>query len=65
VKIELDNHCAGLQLDGARASALRDAFSNLLLNALHATAADKSIFVEARTIEDALNIAVTDGGAGV
>ncbi len=65
VKIELDNHCAGLQLDGARASALRDAFSNLLLNALHATAANKSIFVEARTIEDALNIAVTDGGAGV
>lgn len=65
VKIELDNHCTGLQLDGARASALRDAFSNLLLNALHATAANKSIFVEARTIEDTLNIAVTDGGAGV
>lgn len=65
VKIELDNRCAGLQLDGARASALRDAFSNLLLNALHATAANKRIFVEARAAENALNVAVTDGGAGV
>ncbi len=65
VKIELENHCAGLQLDGARASALRDAFSNLLLNALHATAANKRIFVEARAAGNALNIAVTDGGTGV
>ncbi|MGI8655107.1 MAG: sensor histidine kinase [Pyrinomonadaceae bacterium] len=65
VKIELENHCAGLQLDGARASALRDAFSNLLLNALHATAANKSIFVEARAAGNALDISVTDGGAGV
>ena len=65
VTIECDNRCAELELDGARAAALRDAFSNLLLNALHATAANKRILVEARRIEDALNIAVTDGGAGV
>ncbi len=65
VTIECDNHCAELELDGARAAALRDAFSNLLLNALHATAANKRILVEARRIEDALSIAVTDGGAGV
>jgi len=65
VIIELDNRCAQVQLDGARASALRDAFSNLLLNALHATAANKRILVEARAMENALNIAITDGGAGV
>ncbi|MFN2453920.1 MAG: sensor histidine kinase [Pyrinomonadaceae bacterium] len=65
VAIELANACPQIELNGAQAAALREAFSNLLLNALHATAPDKRILVEAYTEKGALFIAVTDGGAGV
>ena len=53
------------ELDGARASAVRDALSNLLLNALQATPASGRISIEARTPGDELVIAVTDTGPGV
>jgi signal transduction histidine kinase len=58
---------ASQTLDGAQASAVRDALSNLLLNALQATPAGGRVSVEAVTAaEDGeLIFAVTDGGAGV
>ncbi|HZH29298.1 MAG TPA: ATP-binding protein [Pyrinomonadaceae bacterium] len=54
-------------LDGAQTSAVRDALSNLLLNALQATPAGGRVSVEVlTTAEDGeLIFAVTDGGAGV
>jgi signal transduction histidine kinase len=52
-------------LDGAQASAVRDALSNLLLNALQATPAGARVAVEVAFEDDELLFAVTDGGAGV
>ncbi|HZH92298.1 MAG TPA: ATP-binding protein [Pyrinomonadaceae bacterium] len=52
-------------LDGAQASAVRDALSNLLLNALQATPAGERVAVEVAFDENELLFAVTDGGAGV
>ena len=53
-------------LDGAQASAVRDALSNLLLNALQATPAGGRVTVEVTAAEDGeLMYAVTDGGSGV
>ncbi len=52
-------------LDGAQASAVRDALSNLLLNALQATPAGGRISVEVAAGDGELVFAVTDGGAGV
>jgi signal transduction histidine kinase len=52
-------------LDGAQASAVRDALSNLLLNALQATPAGARVAVEVAFEENELLFAVTDGGAGV
>ncbi|HEX8473746.1 MAG TPA: ATP-binding protein [Pyrinomonadaceae bacterium] len=54
-----------LMLDGARASALRDALSNLLLNALQATPAGGRVSIEASVVDEHLSIAVTDSGRGV
>jgi signal transduction histidine kinase len=52
-------------LDGAQASAVRDALSNLLLNALQATPAGGRVSVELTASDGELLFAVTDGGAGV
>ena len=52
-------------LDGMRAAAMRDALSNLLINALQATPAGGRVRVEARACGDHLIVAVTDTGAGV
>ncbi len=52
-------------LDGAEATAIRAALSNLLLNALQATPAGGHVIVEATEARDALLFAVTDGGPGV
>jgi signal transduction histidine kinase len=53
------------ELDGMRASAIRDALSNLLINALQATPSGGLIKVEAYTEGDQLIVAVTDTGTGV
>ena len=52
-------------LNGVRAAALRDALSNLLLNALQATPTGGRIMIEIRNEESDLMIAVVDGGQGV
>ncbi len=54
-----------IELDGPRAAAVRDALSNLLLNALHVTPAQGHIKVETYTVRDHLLFAVTDSGPGV
>jgi signal transduction histidine kinase len=53
------------ELSGAAASAVRDALSNLLLNAIQATPLGGRILVEAKTEKDELLITVIDGGQGV
>lgn len=58
--------CAAQQrLDGTQASAVRDALSNLLLNALQETPAGGRVSVEVDVDEGELLFAVTDGGRGV
>jgi len=52
-------------LTGVQASAVRDALSNLLLNALQATPAGGRIAVELAVDDHELNFSVTDEGAGV
>ncbi len=52
-------------LNGVRAAALRDALSNLLLNALQATPTGGRIMIEIRNEESGLMIGVIDGGQGV
>jgi len=52
-------------LNGAHASAVRDALSNLLLNALQATPSGGRICVEVKKEHEELIVAVTDGGGGV
>ncbi|HEV2708082.1 MAG TPA: ATP-binding protein [Pyrinomonadaceae bacterium] len=54
-----------LELDGAAVATVRDALSNLLLNALQATPAGGRVTVEASVDDGALTLAVVDGGAGV
>jgi signal transduction histidine kinase len=53
------------RLDGAQSSAVRDALSNLLLNALQETPAGGRVSVEVDVDEGELLFAVTDGGRGV
>jgi len=64
IKIELRTEAHQL-LDGAQTSAVRDALSNLLLNALQATPAGARVTVEVATTGGELVFAVTDGGSGV
>lgn len=65
--IQVNLRCAGAQqrLDGAQASAVRDALSNLLLNALQETPAGGRVSVEVDVGDGELLFAVTDGGRGV
>ncbi|HEX8843534.1 MAG TPA: ATP-binding protein [Pyrinomonadaceae bacterium] len=53
------------ELDGVAAAAVRDALSNLLINAMQATSAGGRVRVEASTDDNELLIAVTDSGQGV
>jgi signal transduction histidine kinase len=64
IQVELRSAAHQL-LDGAQASAVRDALSNLLLNALQATPAGGRVSVELTAGDGELLFAVTDGGAGV
>ncbi|MBA3439877.1 MAG: hypothetical protein H0T92_08420 [Pyrinomonadaceae bacterium] len=56
---------ARCEVDGRQSAAVRDALSNLLLNALQATPAGGRVRVEAHVDGDDLLISVTDGGTGV
>jgi signal transduction histidine kinase len=53
------------ELDGESVSALRDALSNLLINALQATPAGGRVCVEAIEDEKNLVISVSDSGKGI
>ncbi len=53
------------ELDGASASALRDALSNLLINAIQATPLGGHILVEAKMRSDELLVTVIDSGGGI
>jgi len=52
-------------LDGTQGSAVRDALSNLLVNALQATPGGGRVSVEVHVEDGELLFAVTDGGGGV
>jgi len=52
-------------LSGASASAVRDALSNLLLNAIQATPVGGRVVVDASTEGDDLVVAVVDSGKGI
>ncbi len=63
IKLELES--AAVELDGACAASLRDAVSNLLLNALQATSAGGRVRLRARAENGRLSVAVADDGSGV
>ncbi|HKG14557.1 MAG TPA: ATP-binding protein [Pyrinomonadaceae bacterium] len=65
ISIKLDVDSASVELDGARAAALRDAASNLILNALQASRPGGRVRVEARVENEKLSVCVTDEGPGV
>ena len=52
-------------MDGTRAAALRDAASNLILNALQASPSGGRVRVNARVENERLSVSVTDEGPGV
>ncbi len=53
------------QLDGACATALRDALSNLILNALQATQAGGSVLIKGSVENEKLYLLVQDEGQGI
>ena len=63
VAAEVDASCG--ELDGVRAAAVRDALSNLLLNAVQSTPRGGRVSVEAAINGDVLALTVTDNGAGI
>jgi signal transduction histidine kinase len=63
LKSEVDGGVA--ELDGAAASSLRDALTNLTLNALHATPAGGRVTLSAGASDGRLTVTVTDTGPGV
>lgn len=65
VSIKLDVDSASVELDGTRAAALRDAASNLILNALQASPPGGRVRVNARVEGERLSVSVTDEGSGV
>jgi two-component system, NtrC family, sensor histidine kinase HydH len=64
IKIEHQTQIQG-ELGGAAASAVRDALSNLLINAIQASPLGGRILVEAKREDDNLLINVVDGGQGI
>ncbi|HEV2861852.1 MAG TPA: ATP-binding protein [Pyrinomonadaceae bacterium] len=65
VSVEAELEGADVELDGPRAAAVRDAVSNLLVNAVQATPTGGRVAVEARVEESVLKISVVDSGPGV
>lgn len=56
---------ADIELDGRTASAVRDALSNLILNAIQASHSQGRVTVAATQSDNALHISVTDEGDGI
>ena len=65
VTLKADLGARDEELDGAAAASLRDALTNLLLNALHATPAGGGVQLAAHAEAGRLTVAVTDTGPGV
>jgi signal transduction histidine kinase len=65
VALKADLGAADEELDGAAAASLRDALTNLLLNALHATPAGGRVQLSASAEGGRLTVCVTDTGPGV
>jgi len=65
VSIKTDIGQATVELDGACAASVRDALSNLLLNALQATPDGGHVRLVARTDGEKLSLVVSDSGPGV
>ena len=65
VSVETNFETGAAELEGPRAAAVRDAVSNLLLNAVQATPAGRRVSLEARAEGERLSVSVVDGGAGV
>jgi signal transduction histidine kinase len=65
-KIALQSSAVGdAALDGVQTAALRDALSNLLLNALQATPAGGRVTIESICDGDGIHFAVSDSGPGI
>ena len=65
VTLKADFDARDDKLDGAAAASLRDALTNLLLNALHASPAGGRVSLSAVADGGRLTVAVTDTGPGV
>jgi signal transduction histidine kinase len=65
ITLRADVGAADEELDGAAAASLRDALTNLLINALHATPAGGRVTLSAIVEAGRLTVAVTDTGQGV
>jgi len=65
-KIALQSSAVGdAALDGVQTAAVRDALSNLLLNALQATSAGGRVTIESFCDGDGIHFAVSDSGPGI
>ncbi|MDT5293412.1 MAG: hypothetical protein QOJ76_292 [Acidobacteriota bacterium] len=65
VTLKAEVEPSSAEMDGAPAAALRDALTNLLLNALHATPAGGVVGLSTKVEGERLSISVTDSGPGV
>ena len=65
VTLKADLGARDEELDGASAASLRDALTNLLLNALHATPAGGRVYLSAVFGDERLTVTVADTGPGV
>ncbi|MBC7929349.1 MAG: hypothetical protein H7Z38_02180, partial [Rubrivivax sp.] len=65
VTLKTDFESDGSEIDGARAASVRDALSNLLLNAIQATPAGGEVSLSARMEGETLILSVADSGKGV
>jgi signal transduction histidine kinase len=64
--IALQSSAVGdVALDGVQTAAVRDALSNLMLNALQATPAGGSVTIESSCDDDGIHFAVSDSGPGI
>jgi signal transduction histidine kinase len=65
VEVRYDSDGSEIELDGATVSALRDALSNLLLNALQVTPPGGIVRIEGRSDGGSVRLSVVDEGPGV
>lgn len=65
VTLKAEVEAETVELDGATAASVRDALSNLLLNAIQATPSGGRVVVNSSARDGRLTVTVSDGGAGV